>query len=188
MGIFPSLFKKRTNLEPDIDVAQEKKILPEIREEDFVDNSDPKDQIVTIQYGTNMPIDAIYAFISRDYEPRGYNDAMCNADSSYKNTAITMIKSDLKRLFRQVELRYKNDLRNVIVHVDILEQQGLIDSTLPLKAKKETIMEHLKEMEEMVKALDNSEEQMLSMVNSYERGFYKGLVAKSNSVLQNGIN
>lgn len=34
------------------------KILPEIKEEDFVDNSDPNEDLYTVHYGTKMPIDA----------------------------------------------------------------------------------------------------------------------------------
>lgn len=181
MGLF-SFFKRGS----DNQEIEPQKSLPEIREEDFVDNSDPNEEVVSIPYGTRMPIDAIYAFISKDYEQEGYNDAMCNADSSYKDSKKIIIKNELKRLFEQVGLRYKSDLREIEVQINIVEQQGLINTASALKARKDTFLEHMETMSKMEQSLDNGEQQMLSMIDSYERGFLKGLAAKSDTLLRNG--
>lgn len=40
--------------------------LPEIKKEDFVDESNPSsDGKITISYGTGMPIDLIYSFLKK---------------------------------------------------------------------------------------------------------------------------
>ena len=117
MGFFSRLFgneQQQTVIE-----EEEKKPLPEIKREDFVDDSDPKEDkgIVYIKYGTGMPIDAVYAYVEKDYEQEGYDDAICNPDSSYKESRKVIIRSGLNRRFEQVRLRYKNDLREIDVQI-----------------------------------------------------------------------
>ena len=181
MGLFSSIFgKKEQELVPAI------KELPEVKEDIFVDNSDPVNEPATLHYGTRMPIDAIYTFINKDYEQQGYDDAMCNTDSSYKDSKVSIIKNELKRLFEQVRLRYRSDLREIEVQIGIVEQQGLISTAESLKARKETFLEHMEVMEKMEVSLDNDEPKMLSMIDSYERGFLRGLAAKSDALLKDG--
>lgn len=185
MGLFSSLFGSKKPTEPIAAPETPAKELPEIRPEDFVDHSDPDNTPSgKIYYGTSMPIDAVYAFISRDYEEDGYNDAMCNADCAYKDSKKVIIRNELKRLFEQVTLRYKGDLRDIEVQIGILEQQGLINTSLTLKARKQTYLEHMEVLAQMRTSLDRDEEQLLSMVKSYERGFLKGLAAKSETLLR----
>lgn len=190
MGIFPSFFSRNKQaLDSAAEGNQEAKVLPEIKQEDFVDHSDPNDNdVISIQYGTQMPIDIIYTYIDKDYEEQGYDDAMCNADCTYKDSKKLIIKNELKRLFERVGLRYKSDLRDIEVQISIVEQQGLMNTASSLKARKETFLEHMETMKMMEECLDNEEQQMLSMISSYERGFLKGLAAKSDSLLRNGNN
>ena len=183
MGLLSFLFGSKKDVPVQEEVSS--KILPEIKEEDFVDNSDPNEDLYTVNYGTKMPIDAIYAYINRDYEQSGYDDAMVNADSTYKDSKKNIIKNELRRLFEQVTLRYRNDLRDIEVQIEIVEQQGLINTASSLKARKDTYIEHMSVMKDMVESLEKEEPQMMSMVKSYERGFLKGLAAKSDLLLRN---
>lgn len=181
MGLFSSIFRKK---EPEQVPAM--KELPEVKEEVFVDNSDPVGEPMGLYYVTRMPIDVIYAFINKNFEQEGYDDAMCNIDSTYKDSKVSIIKNELKRLFEQVRLRYKSDLRELEVQIDIVEQQGLTNTAASLKARKETFLEHMDAMSKMEDSLDKGEPQMLSMIDSYERGFLRGLAAKSDALLKDG--
>ncbi len=144
------------------------------------------DEFVSIKskYGTGMPIDVIYSYIQTDYEQDGYNDAMCNSDIQYKESKKKIINNGLKMLFEQVRLRYESDIRDINVQIDIVETQGLTSSSMSLKARKETYNEHLKKIKEMEDALDVGESKMMSMIDSYERGFLKGVAAKSESFIR----
>ena len=44
----------------------------------------PENNKITITYGTGKAIDLIYNFLKDDYESKGYDDALTNPDSSYK--------------------------------------------------------------------------------------------------------
>ena len=132
-----------------------------------------------------LPVYTQSPYINRDYEQSGYDDAMVNADSTYKDSKKNIIKNELRRLFEQVTLRYRNDLRDIEVQIEIVEQQGLINTASSLKARKDTYIEHMSVMKDMVESLEKEEPQMMSMVKSYERGFLKGLAAKSDLLLRN---
>lgn len=167
--------------------SNEKKTeLPEIKREDFVDDSDPNEEIIKTEFGTSMPIDAIYAYIEQDYEEQGYTDAMCNADSSYKESKKTIIINGLKRRFQQVNLRYQQDLRTIDVQICIIEEQGMINTASALKARKETYLEHMHTISTMENDLENGDLKILSMIDSYDRGFLRGLAAKSEILLNHG--
>ena len=162
-----------------------KEILPEIKREDFVDDSEPnlESNTITIKYGTGMPIDAIYAYIQDDYEQEGYSDAMCNADMAYKESKKEIIKNGLKMLFEQVRLRYESDIRDISVQIDIVETQGLTTTSMTLKARRDTFNAHLSKINEMESSLDREDKKMMNMIASYERGFLKGISAKSESFI-----
>lgn len=188
MGLFSKFVKKKVE-QPVVVAENNNNRLPEVKKNDAVDHSEPvlkESNVFKIQYGTQMPIDIIYAFIERDYENEGYEDAMCNPDDSYKESKKVMIKHSLKRLFEQVGLRYKSDLRDIEVQIGIMNQQGMSNTASTLQARKDTLLEHLNIMEEMEVALDHEEQKMMSMIKSYERGFLKGLAAKSDLLLRNG--
>lgn len=185
MSIFSRLFGRSTVASTDETQSTDGKQLPEIKKEDFVDDTDPGKNIAGASFGTEMPIDAIYAYLERDYEQQGYEDSMCNADNSYKDSKKEIIKNGLKRLFSQVRLRYKDDLRMIEVQISIVEQQGMINTSSSLNARKETFIEHMKTIDEMETSLINNESQMLGMIDSYNRGFLKGLAAISQSYLKN---
>lgn len=190
MGLF-NFFKKGNQVNntevvglPNVE-DNSKEILPEIRREDFVDDSEPnlESNTITIKYGTGMPIDAIYAYIQDDYEQEGYSDAMRNADMAYKESKKEIIKNGLKMLFEQVRLRYESDIRDINVQIDIVDIQGLTTSSMSLKARRDTYNEHLKKINDMELSLDREDKKMMNMIASYERGFLKGVAAKSESFI-----
>lgn len=190
MGLF-NFFKKSNQVNntevvglPNVE-DNSKEILPEIKREDFVDDSEPnlESNTITIKYGTGMPIDAIYAYIQDDYEQEGYSDAMCNADMAYKESKKEIIKNGLKMLFEQVRLRYESDIRDISVQIDIVETQGLTTTSMTLKARRDTFNEHLSKINEMESSLDREDKKMMNMIASYERGFLKGISAKSESFI-----
>ncbi len=180
MSFFSNLFGGSSSASGPTSTEQEKQ--SQVSNEE-VANTSEKDT-VTIRYGTQMPIDIIYSYIERDYEQQGYSDALCNADTSFRDSKKEIIRNGLKRLFEQVALRYKSDLRDIEVNISTFEQQGMIATAASLKARRETYTEHLQKLEVMEKALDNGEKQMLSMIDSYDRGFLRGLAAKADTLLR----
>lgn len=144
---------------------------------EFVD--DKKKSTVMIKYGTDMPIDIIYNFIKTDYEDKGYDDALTNPDVSYKEMNMSMIKSKLEVKFRQVKLKYQNELRSIDFHINSRKEAGLVEIVRQLETKKEMLMQHIDELEKMETDFENRALYMRGMLVSYEKGFNKGLAAIS---------
>ncbi len=149
--------------------------------------SNGKDEVISIAYGTGMPIDVIYAYIGKDYEPDGYEDALVNPSVEYCKTKETIILNQLQQLFRQVTLTYKGEIRMLDVHIENSKSLFNLSSAAMLEAKKETCEEHIAEIKQMLEKLRNNSPEMLTMIDSYRRGFSKGVSAKTASFLSSNI-
>ena len=69
-----------------------------------------KKPLITITWGTGMPIDVIFNFIHKNFEEEGFQDALVNCDITYRDTKEKIIRNDLEMLFKRIILRYKNDI------------------------------------------------------------------------------
>ena len=126
-----------------------------------------------------MPIDLIYQFLKEDYETKGYEDALCNPDNSYKEMNKVIIRNNL-----EVKLKYMDDVREIDFHIQSRAQAGLVDVVEQLKTRKQTLTEHQRQLEEMERDLRNNTGYMIGMLLSYERGFLRGLAALSLETLK----
>lgn len=171
-------------------------IIPmEVNDEPQVENADQKDsasdeqdkkpQILTITWGTGMPIDVIFHFIHKNYEEEGYQDALVNSDLKYRETREEIILNDLKMLFKRITLRYKNDIREIDVMIDNAHKAYALAAAAKLQARKDTFEEHLAEIEDMRNRLEAKDPEMLTMIDSYQRGFLKGVTAASINFINN---
>lgn len=171
MGIF-NFFKKK----------QQELVQPTIDQECL--NNETKEEkkeqgFITISYGTGRPIDLIYNFLKDDYESKGYDDALTNPDTSYKEMNKSMIKSALEVKFKQVQRRYEDDLRKIDFHINSRKEAGLVELVKELETKKEILMQHVDELNTMEQDFINEKPYMMGMLYSYERGFVRGLAALS---------
>lgn len=88
-----------------------------------------------------MPIDLIYNDLKEDYEQKGYEDAICNPDMSYKEMNQSIIRHNIEIKFEQVILKYNDDLHDIDFHIESRSQAGLIDVVKQLKTKRENTTE-----------------------------------------------
>lgn len=179
MGLF-DLFKKTEQVQ-DVNLEQ-KNALPEIKEEDFIDNSEPSEQensTYSGEFGSKLPIDIIYGFLKENYETKAYHDALTSPDRLYKETNISILRSNLEVKFKQVMLKYEDMLRDIDFHIKSRGEAGLIDIVELLKSKKVTYEKHVEEIKKMKQDLDNEELYMIGAFKSYEVGFTRGLASLS---------
>ena len=193
MGMFDTLFNSKA-ASPETALSQE---AVESQVQDFteenptnsrspqIDQKDAETKSYWINYGTGFPIDVIYGYINRDFEQKGFDDAMVNMDPSYKESGKKLIVNKLKVLFQQVSLRYQGDLQELAVTIETMQSQGLPLQMKRLETRQKQLENHVKRIEEMKMSLERGDEEMMRMVMSYERGFKKGMIAKSNSMLNN---
>lgn len=180
MGLF-DLFKKKESQQV-IENFESKNSLPEIREEEFIDNTEPTEQAnssYSVEFGSKLPIDIIYGFLKEDYENKAYHDALTNPDKSYKETNLSIIRSNLEIKFKQVSLKYEDMLRDIDFHIQSRGQAGLTDIVELLKSKRETYQKHIDEINQMKVDLEKQELYMIGVFKSYEVGFTRGLASLS---------
>lgn len=139
---------------------------------------------ITITWGTGMPIDIIFNFIHKNFEEDGFQDALVNSDITYRDTKEKIIRNDLEMLFRRIILRYKNDIREIGVNIDNAQKAYALSAANRLQARKDTFEEHLVEISEMQEQLKANDPKMLTMIESYRRGFQKGITAVSMNFIE----
>ena len=171
MGVFNFFRKKQMLVE---EPTMEQNLVVEENQ-----NEKPVNSIVTITYGTGKPIDLIYNFLKDDYESKGYDDALTNPDTSYKEMNKSMIKSSLEIKFKQVHRKYEDDLRTIDFHINSRKEAGLVELVKELETKKEILLQHVQELNTMEQDFINEAPYMMGMLFSYERGFLRGLAALS---------
>ena len=144
-----------------------------------------KQKIITITWGTGMPIDVIFNFIHKNFEEEGFQDALVNNDITYRDTKEKIIRNDLEMLFKRIVLRYKNDIREIDVNIDNAQKAYSLTAASRLQARRDTYVEHLTEIREMQQQLDADDPKMTTMIESYRRGFQKGIAAVSINFIEN---
>ena len=155
--------------------------------EDAQEESKKEDEkhMITISWGTGMPIDIIFNFIHKNFEKEGFQDALVNSDITYRDTKEKIIRNDLEMLFKRIILRYKNDIREIDVDIDNARKAYALAAAGKLQARRETFEEHLEEIKEMQQLLDADNPKMTTMIESYRRGFQKGITAVSINFIEN---
>lgn len=156
--------------------------VPTMDNSDFLEKS-KSENVIAIAYGTGMPIDVIYAFIGHNYEQDGYQDALVNSSVEYCTAKENIILNELNQLFRRVLLRYHGEIREIDVQIENAKSLFALTSASQLEARKETCEEHISEINGMIEKVDNKSPEMMTMIESYRRGFTKGCAAQTANFL-----
>ena len=146
---------------------------------------DGKKNLITITWGTGMPIDVIFNFIHKNFEEEGFQDALVNSDIAYRDIKEKIIRNDLEMLFKRIILRYKRDVRELEFKIDNARKAYALSAAAQLDSLKQTYEEHLSEIEEMQDLLMADDPKMTTMIESYRRGFLKGITAATLSYVEN---
>lgn len=161
----------------------------DVNEEEEIPMEETKDEekknLITITWGTGMPIDVIFNFIHKNFEEEGFQDALVNSDITYRDTKVKIIRYDLEMLFTRITLRYKTDIRMVESKMNNAREAFALGAVAKLDSLKHTYEEHLAEIEDMKELLDADDPKMTTMIESYRRGFMKGVTAATLNFIDN---
>ena len=148
-------------------------------------DDDEKKNLITITWGTGMPIDVIYNFIHKNFEEEGYQDALVDSDVTYRDAKIAIIRTDLQMLFKRIALRYHKDIREAEAQIENAKKAYAFTSAASLEVCCETYKEHLDEIKEMQDLLESNDPKMTTLIESYRRGFLKGIAAVTANFINN---
>lgn len=144
-----------------------------------------ENRLITITWGTGMPIDVIFNFIHKNFEEDGFQDALVNCDITYRDAKEKIIRNDLEMLFKRIILKYKNDIRVVNVKIENAQKALAMAAAADMEALRTTYEEHLTEIQEMQSLLEANDPKMTTMIESYRRGFLKGIAANAVNFINN---
>ena len=159
----------------------------EENEETASPEKEKKDEkhLITITWGTGMPIDVIFNFIHKNFEEEGFQDALVNCDITYRDAKEKIIRNDLEMLFKRIILKYKSDIRVVNVKIENAHKALALAAAADMEALRTTYEEHLTEIQEMQSQLEANNPKMTTMIESYRRGFLKGIAANAVNFINN---
>jgi hypothetical protein len=143
--------------------------------------SAPNNNASPSQQGINL----LFQFLEKNYEKKGYDDALINPDSTHLEQNIAALKNELQRTIRKVKTFYEDFIREINFHISSRTRSGMIDTVEELNAKKETAESHIRQVLEIEQEANESRGVAEGIVLSYTRGFRNGLAAISHHSIMN---
>jgi hypothetical protein len=160
--------------------------LLEIPEETFIEKETPeKNQSEDNQVTqTKTGISLLYEFLDKNYESKGYDDALINPDITHLEQNITALKNDLSRYIRKVKTFYEDAIREINFHISSRGRSGMIDTVEELTVKKEIAESHIQQVMEIEDQAKDNQGVGHGIIISYTKGFKNGLAAISHHTMQ----
>lgn len=123
MGLFSFINrKKNSDVENDIQdnqVHQQTK-LPEIPENVFIEKEISKDEESESSNTSKTPemgITLLFNFLEKNFEAKGYDDALINPDTTHLDENIRALKNELDRVIIKVITFYEDFIREINFHI-----------------------------------------------------------------------
>ena len=177
MNIFSLLNKKKESVNAAI------KMLPVINDSeqgDSVDvlSNDTKDsgsKTLTVSYATGWPIDIIYGYLHKNYEEKGFNDAMVKGDLTFRDMNMSIIRNKILMVFREINLNYDVMRRDFETRINTCNAAGLLTTISELEKQMAIIDAHKAELERLESDFRNNANEASVPLQSYNCGFIRGI-------------
>lgn len=151
-------------------------------EKDAPEKEQPEEKAVTPYNGG---IHLLYDFLDKNYESKGYNDALINPDITHLDQNVIALKNDLERSIRKVKTFYEDFIRQINFHISSRSRSGMVDTVEELTVKKEIAESHIMQVKEIEEQAKINEGVGHGIIISYTRGFKNGLAAISSHIILN---
>lgn len=156
------------------------KILPEVPERIFIENEKPiaKTQAEPANEQEDQhDLQALYRYLERNLETKGYEHALINPDSSSMEEHILFINNELHLMISRVKTYYSGYLRKIDFHMETRKRNGMIETVEELITHKETILDELNIVKTIEADATNGTGACQNLIISYKKGFRNGMAA-----------
>jgi hypothetical protein len=187
MGLF-SFFNRKNGSESHLNGADAAHSIPETPQGVFVETdkrSNPESAGKNYSSSSEHGINLLFQFLEKNYEKKGYDDALMNPDTTHLEQNIAALKNELERTIRKVKTFYEDFIREINFHISSRSRSGMVDTVEELNAKKETAESHVRHVLEIEQEANESRGVAQGIVLSYTRGFRNGLAAISHHSIMN---
>lgn len=179
-----NIFKKQENpvMEISLPVSENnQQAADEVRSIESPNSSNVKKPL-TVSYATGWPIDVIYGYLHKNYEQKGFEDAMIKSDLTFRDMIINIIKNKILMVFREINLNYdvlRNELES---RLDNCRAAGLLTTISEIETNLNVIDAHKNELKQLESSFRNNDNEVSIPLQSYECGFLRGISTIALSV------
>lgn len=179
MGLF-SFFSKDNGSKPvTINLPAAEQIEPATESvasvEPTSDENSASDKPMTISYATGWPIDIIYGYLHKNYEQKGYDDAMLNSNLAFRDMNMKIIRNKILMTFREINLNYDAMKQDLDTRIETCNAAGLLTSAADLNKQMAVINAHKDELAQLEQDFRNNANEASVPLMSYECGFLRGI-------------
>ncbi|MDE6479612.1 MAG: hypothetical protein K2L45_05020 [Muribaculaceae bacterium] len=146
-------------------------------ESESVDTSTPASAPLTVSYATGWPIDLIYGYLHKNYEEKGYSDAMLNSNLTFRDMNMSIIRNKILMIFREVNLKYSSMKRDLDTRIETCNAAGLLTTVAELEKQLSVIVSHKNELAKLEEDFRINANEASVPLMSYECGFLRGVSA-----------
>lgn len=132
---------------------------------------------MTISYATGWPIDVIYGYLHKNYESKGFDDAMLKSDLAFRDLNMSLIKNKILMVFREINLNYDVIKQDLQTRIDNCNAAGLLTTVSELEKTMSTINAHKEELRELEVDFRNNANEASIPLQSYDCGFLRGIAS-----------
>ena len=149
----------------------------EIEERELSDRAVSNNTALSVSYATGWPIDLIYGNLHKNYEDRGYADAMLNSNLSFRDMNMSIIRNKILMIFREVNLKYNGMQQDLETRIQTCNAAGLLTTVAELEKQMSVILAHKTELTNLETDFRNNANEASVPLMSYECGFLRGVSA-----------
>lgn len=160
-----------TEEEPENEVSQE------TESSNIEEAKAPAVNSLKVSYATGWPIDLIYGYLHKNYEEKGYADAMLNSNLTFRDMNMSIIRNKVLMIFREVNLKYDGMKRELETRIGTCNAAGLLTSVAELEKQMAVINAHKEELSRLEMDFRNNANEASVPLMSYECGFLRGVSA-----------
>lgn len=132
---------------------------------------------LTVSYATGWPIDLIYGYLHKNYEEKGYSDAMLNSNLTFRDMNMSIIRNKILMIFREINLKYSGMKRDLDTRIETCNAAGLLTTVAELEKQMSVIVSHTNELARLEEDFRNNANEASVPLMSYECGFLRGVSA-----------
>lgn len=131
---------------------------------------------LTVSYATGWPIDVVYGYLHKNYEDKGFQDAMLNENIAFRDMNKSLIRNKILMVFREINLKYDAMVQDLQSRIDNCNSVGLLTTVAQLENSKGIIDVHKEELRQLEEQFRSNDSASIPL-QSYECGFLRGIAA-----------
>jgi len=137
-----------------------------------------------VSCATGWPIDIIYGYLNKNYEEKGYNDAMIKCDLAFRDMNKNIIRNKILMIFREINLNYNAMQQDLETRINNCNAAGLLTTVTELNKQMSVIKSHKEELANLEEDFKNNINEASIPLQSYECGFLRGVATIAMSAPQ----